>query len=363
MFGRVICNTRGAVLLLTFIFMVTLSAIAASYIFLVTSGTRTVGGQTNNMLAFYLAEAGLNKAVWYLLNTAPDSSTDGSWRTSDYPAAAGAGASDPKQESLGAGTYTMWVQNSGSSILITARGTVSGLERFLRQTFDYDTGNGTPPESFTYANYAGGDIDFGSSGGTAQVAGDIAAEGNIDNSNSVPVSGTSDDDPDIELPVVDYAAYEAAADQVINGNKTFAENSTSGGIWYVKGNVTVEQGVTINGTIIAEGNINLTGNNITVTATSPYPALIAQGDIAGDSNSNYTITGSIFTEGNLTFNNINNFTFTGSIVAYGNIELSRSNNFNITFVPSVPPFISDSQSSSGGGTPAVNSVSNTWAEI
>lgn len=71
-------NKKGVALILTFIFMISLVIITGAYVFMVTYGIRNVNAQINNVNAIYLAEAGLNKAIWYLINTAPDGSTDAS---------------------------------------------------------------------------------------------------------------------------------------------------------------------------------------------------------------------------------------------------------------------------------------------
>ncbi len=353
-------NQRGVVLILTFIIMVSLIVVASSYIFLVTYDTRNVGGQKSNVSAFYLAEAGLNKAIYYLLNTAPDSSTDSSWRTTAYPAVPGAGNTDPQQESLGGGTYTMWVETSGSDVQITARGTANGIERIIRQAVSYSAG-GSVPEALTYANHAGGNVTFdGAHNGT--VTGNIGAQGNIEDSSNITVNGTESDSSSIVTPTVDYSEYENIADTVVNGNKTFSKNNTYSGIWYVKGNAIIEKSVTINGSLIVEGDIEIKNvNNVDITATSPYPALVAQGNIDLSESNNINITGPIFSEGNLVFKDIVNVGVIGSMVADGNIEFGDSNNFSVTFASSDPPYFSGGEV--GGVGASINAVANNWEEM
>ena len=118
--------------------------------------------------------------------------------------------------------------------------------------------------------------------------------------------------------------------------------------------------MTITGTVVAEGNISFTGNNIIVTAVPPYPALIAQGNIVGGSGNNLTITGVVYSEGNFEFNDCNNFVFSGNLIVGGDIQLASANNFNITFVANDPPYFSGGGS---GGDPSINSISNSWGEI
>ncbi len=137
---KVTYGKKGAVLLFTLMVMITLTSVVGAYLGFVQYSTRSTGAQIADSQAIYLAEAGLHKAVWYLLNTAPDSSTDGSWRTTAYPAEAGPDPNDPQQESLGEGTYTIWVEDSASNVKITARGTAGDLSRTIEQTVTVDSG-------------------------------------------------------------------------------------------------------------------------------------------------------------------------------------------------------------------------------
>jgi Tfp pilus assembly protein PilX len=131
---KALLKQDGVVIIFSLVIMVSLIVVVASYVTLVSYSTKTAGIYQNKEEAFYNAEAGLNRAVWYLENTAPDASTNGSWRTTAYPADPGVGATDPQQEIFENGTYTMWVETSGSDILITSRGIVNSMERIVRQT-------------------------------------------------------------------------------------------------------------------------------------------------------------------------------------------------------------------------------------
>ena len=145
--------------------------------------------------AFNLAEAGLHRAIYYLINgnTAPDSSTDGSWRTTAYPADPGAGASDPKQESFGDGTYTMWVETSGSNIQITARGIMNGFERIIRRTFYAATWTEIINDAFEtdFGNWTDGGTDcLRYTGGTYAHEGSAAI--NLQDHSSTSLMSTGD---------------------------------------------------------------------------------------------------------------------------------------------------------------------------
>ena len=130
-----ITDQRGVSLLLAMIFMMVLAVMATGYVFLVTSSVRLINAQQNDAKAFYLAEAGLNKAVWYLTHTAPDGSANGSWRTSGYPQDPGPDPTDAREENMGEGAFIIWVENDSGKVMITARGMVNDGTRTIRQEF------------------------------------------------------------------------------------------------------------------------------------------------------------------------------------------------------------------------------------
>ncbi|MBF0570361.1 MAG: hypothetical protein HQL12_00675 [Candidatus Omnitrophica bacterium] len=142
---------KGSVLLMTMIMMVCLTVLAVVYLNTVMLNSTNASAQVANTQALYLAEAGINKAIYYLTppHAAPDGSTNGTWRTTPYPAGSGnyaaAGTAPgacvgtgtptpPCQESLDAGvsSYTIWVVNWGDKIQITSAGTYNGLTRTIQ---------------------------------------------------------------------------------------------------------------------------------------------------------------------------------------------------------------------------------------
>ncbi len=145
-------SNKGSALILTFLFMTTSVVLTVAYLSMVRYDTILVNSRSNGAHALYIAEAGLNKAAWYLLNTAPDNTTDGSWRTSAYPAPPGDGFNDPQLETFGGGSYTLWVENSNGAIRITSSGVYNGATRLVHQMENL---NLTPPSSRTLTAVAG----------------------------------------------------------------------------------------------------------------------------------------------------------------------------------------------------------------
>ena len=128
-------NQNGISLILALIFMVVLAIITGSYIFLVNQSMRLTVAQQDSAKAFYVAEAGLNKAVWYLTHTAPDGTGNGSWRTHGYPQIPGPDPHDAHEENFGDGSFIIWVEDSAGKVMISARGSVNDLTRTVRQEF------------------------------------------------------------------------------------------------------------------------------------------------------------------------------------------------------------------------------------
>lgn len=350
---------KGAVLLFTLMVMITLTSVVGAYLGFVQSSTRSTGAQIEDSQAIYLADAGINQAIWYLMNTAPDGSTDCSWRTTAYPAVPGPDPNDPQQKSLGNGTFTIWVQDSGSDIQVYARGTVGGLSRVITQTLALTS---SALERAIHAD--GAHLKLADSSGTIEgnvscfisvqpdpLPADLTITGNVTD---------QDDGQDKVNPAITFSVYYDLANdlgQASTSNLTFSSGNTYTGIWYTTKKVTIESNVTINGSIIAEGTIGFkdSGNNnsenvvINPTAYDPsqnYPALVSGGGITGTVKSGVglkdsTITGLILADNNITFDSLSNTTFTGTILAGNNISMengsSISVNYNADIFSPMPP--------------------------
>jgi hypothetical protein len=89
---------KGIVLLFSFIIMVMLAQLTVTFLNLTSLEERNVAYMKKEKEVFWIAEAGLHRAVWFLEHTAPDGSTDGSWRGSTT-------------ESFAGGSYTLTVSN------------------------------------------------------------------------------------------------------------------------------------------------------------------------------------------------------------------------------------------------------------
>lgn len=350
---------KGAVLLLTLIVMITLISVVGAYLGFVQSSTRSTGAQIVDSQAIYLADAGINQAIWYLNNTAPDGSDDYSWRTTAYPVAPGPDPNDPQQKSFGNGTFTIWVQDSGSDIQVYARGTVDGLSRVITETLSLIS------SVFERAIHAdGAHLKLANSSGT--INGNVSCFVSVlpdPLPASLTITGTvtdQDDGQDKVNPAITFSLYYNLANdlgQASTSNLTFSSGNTYTGIWYTTKKVTIESNATINGSIIAEGTIdfknsgnrnaeNVIINPMAYDPTQNYPALVSGSSITGTVKSGVglkdsTINGLILADNNITFDSLTGTSFTGTILAGNNISMengsSISVNFNAGIFSPMPP--------------------------
>ena len=317
---NIFSNQKGMALLTTLIFVFVLVTLAVALLTMTNNDTKMSTLQRESNKAFYLADAGIEDALWKLNTAVVDGGEDiDYWRPTNEPA-------DP-------GTATEYYQitiiddgvddDGDAKIKITSTGVVIGgkfssgkrkievtaeIDYVTKTVYDYailaekiilfqgtpgpdvvgdvhsnDDILVSPPDGYFVENYPG----------TATSSGDT----NDLNPDNIGVSG-----PD--LPFVDYPklksralAQEAASGDihyhtgdVILGNGAI-ENWT--GIHYIEGSLEAKNGSTINvtnGAIIATGDVdvkegaifNITNDPITyIDPTDPITALalVAQGDI------------------------------------------------------------------------------------
>ena len=101
MSGSTTLTTRrrsGTALILTFIMLVSLTAITIAFLYMTSVRVKVMGYDTASSQALWLAEAGLQKAIWNLMTPVGSGGQGESWDTTGTT------------ESLGNGNYTMVVE-------------------------------------------------------------------------------------------------------------------------------------------------------------------------------------------------------------------------------------------------------------
>jgi len=290
-------SERGFILLMTFIVMSVLTAVAISYLHMTVVRTRALSSEPATDKAFWLAEAGMQQYA-YLLKT------DEEYRN-DYPTFTG---------TLGGGTYTVQLLSIDTgpetTYYLESTGTIGGISKSITQSVAVIAGS----DAFEYAVHAGD--------GFSTWWSDVDVNGNYDSNET-------------DLPVVDLSYYEGIADHVLTGNQNVSAGTYSG-IYYVKGDVTFNDNVTVNGSVIVEGSVDANWErNITINATSPYPAIIANGNISFWRTEDITINGLIYAgadgSGDVNFSVSEDVDITGTIVAAGDISMNFCDNMNIDY--------------------------------
>lgn len=323
-------NKSKGNLLITFILLVSLSITIFAFISFI--GTRMLesGVKVSEVESFYAAEAGLNKAIWYLATPVASGGRGLTWRAIG------------SYEAFGRGGYYMTAANTSVSheVLVMSTGEVHGISKTVSQIMDL----GGLPAPFDYAVYSNGPINMS---GNAAIQGDIFVNGNTHFAGSANVSdgyvyhptgstisgaGTYTDggapDPLPTMPMLDTSFYTgkiAIAQGVAAGDVTYSNTTVSllSDI-YVKGNVNISGTTTFTGPgcLVATGNIGMSGS----TYGSGNGKFIAGGNI--------NITGNSYTSGSIFYSpsaisasgntrvNAGGFISNGTIAFGGNINLS-----------------------------------------
>jgi len=324
-------NSKGN-LLLTFIMVVALSVTIFAFLDFMVTRIRESGAKVAEIESFYVADAGLNKAIWYL-GTLPPQGKGFAWRTST-----------PTWESFGGGRYNITVSDHATDeVLIISTGEVGGALKTVSQV----VGLGGMPSAFDYAVYCCRGIDFS---GSVKVSGDVYVSGNTTFGNNCSFTqgyvyhpsgtilsggGTWIDGGQPSnvrtFPSFDHSYYEnliAAAHSVPASNKTYSNTTINlnGQTIYVNGDVTISGNTTFNGSgvIVATGKINESGN----TYASNAIKFVSKGELTVLGNA-HTPCADYYSATDISASG-NTFVEVGSMITKGPVRLSGNLNLSGT---------------------------------
>lgn len=224
-------------------------------------------------------------------------------------------------------------------------------------------------EGFNYAVISGGDFNFGGSGSVTgaklhsnsalTIRGD--ADANIDISSSVKIKTgnvtiegsltaldvdahpkadilggyTETPVPPVGIPDIDLTPYLSWAKkngEVHNGFSTSSSYTPAGGILWVNGDVTIDSHAVINGSIIATGNIYISGAVGIKPTTTTFAMASRDGNIINTSSG--TLNGLIYAKtGN--YSQTANGILNGQLMVNGTIKKGGNSDI-INYVRSVP---------------------------
>ena len=295
---NLLSNQKGMALLTTLIFVFILVTFGVALLTMTGNDIKLSALQRDSTEALYIAEAGIDKALWYL-NTPEDNGGEGlDWRPNEdqesYPA-------------VSTNYYQLTVEDTEQDIIkITSRGVVSdGNKVYGSRKIEVEAKKAISPSPSLVYNYAiitEGDLTFEKS---VQIYGDVHSNGNISEIEQeippdIKIDGEATASGENELgsanyatqmyPKIDFEYYKVLA--IANGTyygdlKVFnTVDETITGIHFIEGDVEIRSSADLNiidGAIFATGRITVIGNpyiNRTQTAGYDNPlAIIAKGDI------------------------------------------------------------------------------------
>lgn len=312
-------DQRGFVLVISVIILVSLTVITTAFVMMLTARTRAAAAELDSAKAFWLAEAGIQEAVYKVMN-------DLAYRDEPVDMTA----------SLGSGTYTVSaVKQSGKTVYdISSTGTSGSMSRTITQTAKFSLSGWS--EAFnSYAAFAKKGVDLRDS---TKIYGDAYTLGIVSTTKSSKVTGTvyADTgsgnytrlplpDPLLAMPELDTAYYDifiATAKTYPKGNKTYATLNLAGGTVYVNGTVTATN-VTGAGTLVATDTFTLgpgaVGDGVTI---------ISAGQLSFPQNSSIGLDAVLYSSSRIYLGDANVAMNGASLITPGTVEIISSGKNN-----------------------------------
>jgi Tfp pilus assembly protein PilX/cytoskeletal protein CcmA (bactofilin family) len=330
-------NQKGMALITTLIFIFVLVSFSVALLVMTSNDSKLSTLHRESTRAFYLAETGVDKALWYL-NTSTDQGGYGlNWRTNVTVPPVPPG---PLTDGTANEYYEVTVETTtppgpgvGEILTIHSMGKEVGEGDYDKGTrlIEVKLEEGTSPSAGAVYNYAlmtyneDSNLTFN---GHVKIEGDVHSNGDItgngwdpedDVDGDVSYSGDGTDLGDAEnvsqkevqaFPAIDLEYYEDEAEsgpgQVYEADTAYEISGSLVGIHYFKGDVVISNDLDVYGTIVVEGNITVQGHpeiNL-VQAGAISLVMVASGNVT--LNGNVHITGIIHTKGEITLNGTTN---------------------------------------------------------
>ncbi|RLC37963.1 MAG: hypothetical protein DRH33_05410 [Candidatus Nealsonbacteria bacterium] len=344
-------NQKGMALLTTLIFVFILVTFAVALLTMTSNDTKLSTLHRDSTRAFYLAEAGIEKALWYL-NTPVNLGGKGL----NWPTDSGVTIEEGTSNEYFKVTVQYEPVGETDTIKITSIGTVKeGKYSSGKRTVVVTAKIGISSYSdvsYDHAIFTDSSMTLNGSisiNGSIHANGDLINNGTIDLQNgSASASGTNDlglgGQPIQDFPKIDWPYFEDLAksadvdpnDDILghyygdNTSVVFNTDSDLYGIHFIDGDVKIQAGLTLNNaTIFATGTIDVIGSGDVYLKNDISPlALIAKGDI--------TVGGSVHGEGIIqteaVFTSNGNVNIEiGAIYAYNGVFNGGGGNINVVY--------------------------------
>ena len=255
-------NKKGIALLLSLIVMMILFIFGAAYLSSMISETGIARNQEKSEQAFFIAEAGMQRAIRLLVE-------DNTWRTASLT------------ENMTDGFYDVEVVDDPvypDRIRITSTGRAGPASRITRISLIITGG-------FNYALFSDditdpvvADIDCSLASGS--VRGDVHANGTVLMGGVSILNGTLTQGelggPMVNMIEIEMPFHRANATDILPDGEEINDQKIQNKLIYVEGDVTIDcsakKGVTfIQASLIAEGDINIIGENTLKIDEYNYP--------------------------------------------------------------------------------------------
>ena len=315
-------NRKGVVLILTFIIITCVIAITVSFLYMISIQTKARGYDIADAKALWLADAGLEKALYTLKN-------DAAYQSNPTPISG----------SLGDGIYSVTASKNGSIYTFASTGTVLTLQRKAQLSASLTS------SVLARSIHADGSI-VDLTGSSGIINANISCHVQLKLSPTMIINGTATESYPMINPTVDFDYYKSlaeAAGQSVVGSYTF-QNGTYNGVWYVTTGVTIGNNAIINGSIFSDSSIQFadkaTGVQITPSVLTNYPALAAKNNISTSATGspeqrigleNSAINGLVLAQNNITFDYFKNSTVTGTILAGNNFSMQNGSGITVNY--------------------------------
>lgn len=370
-------NKKGMALLTTLIFVFVLVTFAVALLTMTSNDTKLSALQRDSTSAFYLAETGIDKSLWYL-NTPSDNSIGGlDWRTYNDEG--------PLDEYIDTDGYLKENYPSGSTnyykvkvkditlsdtnlidpIQINSYGVIYDGNKIYgkRQIQVVAVKKVSQNPEVAYNHALATEVDLTLNGGISIHDGSVHSNGDITNNGTFDIDGAitavgtitgigGDDEASYEnLPKIDFDYYKSLAVDKLHGGDYYetsrlfnTDDDSLTGIHFIDGDVIIKAELVITGgAIFATGTITTLGNGSIIHSRVDYGendpltnnplAIIARGDITFGGSSIST-DGIVQTDGKITING--NVTIdNGAVYAGEGVLNGGGGTINITYDPTL----------------------------
>ena len=291
-------SKKAVVLIFSLVVVAILGALAMSMLYRSISENRMIQKFENSSKAFWLAEAGVNRALEELRNNYA-SSGNCLWLTS-----------------LGQGEYCVDVIVNGQERNLTAHGFIPSRDAVqIERLINVVIVKRIPPNFYSNALYSAGDLDI--NGDAYSVDGDVIYAGELDSDHPENITGTTTADSTISpLARLDFEqlytisdsqgnVYDVAGNGKLLDPDTGLEETLPASFWYSLPTDPADPTTGVPNVVYIQGDLKLTGNVGTVGGF-----LVVVGDVITNEDEVYDTTisgtglidGAIYTRGSFRVN-------------------------------------------------------------